>query len=829
MCPAMNRSLEVETSRIKTRLDPWFAAALVAVLLHVVASLVLSKVAVLIFGAFVAFFLLVIAGIITTQNAIKSKQAIRLFWSFLAAAYWLWALPPSVWFYYAVLHRTSPNFLLMTFLWFLHIILIIAAMTARPHMKIPSQRPYGVTLNFLVVLFLLVFAYAYLLFPYGHVSPFSVVMRRWASMYSGENLILLIVLGTLFVRSQPPWRVIYGNLLGASTLYALESEFAHLVFASNGRFTDGLAVVPFTASMAWFIWVSLQGRKQAVELAQSAQLDTSNRRRASLLAMLAVVSIPFVGLFELLRPHELPSVRQTRMIVVLISVVLLALVAFIKDYLSSRQLASAITIANDQLRLAVESGRSAVWQWDISSGQNYWFGDLSTIFGIHSATHVEETDHFLRFVHPEDREQVSASINQAMQTRAPYSGEFRTICPDGTVHHVAATGKGYYLQNGQPERMLGVTIDITERKEAELKLRESEERFRLVSNTAPVLIWMSGVDKLCTYFNTPWLEFTGRSFEAEYGNGWAEGVHPDDLQICLAIYTESFDQRKPFRMEYRLRRRDGVYRWILDLGVPRFSAHGSFAGYIGSAIDVTDQKLAHESLQKVSGQLIEAQEKERRRIARELHDDVSQKLALLTIQLQQAYGSLNGAHPETKEQLNEIRKHCAGISLDVQTLSHQLHSSKLDYLGLAPAMKGFCTELAKQHKLEVDFIDENVPSNLPADVSLSLFRVAQEALHNAVKYSGAKQFEVQLRGTTEEIQLVVSDAGAGFNMDEGKKGGGLGLVSMQERINLVKGRFHIESKPGQGTIIIASVPLNRENGMPADALSDQHANFEGAA
>ena len=171
-----------------------------------------------------------------------------------------------------------------------------------------------------------------------------------------------------------------------------------------------------------------------------------------------------------------------------------------------------------------------------------------------------------------------------------------------------------------------------------------------------------------------------------------------------------------------------------------------------------------------------------------------------------------------------MSKHCSGIALDVQSLSHQLHSSKLDYLGLTAAVKGFCRELAKQHKLNIDFKDHDVPTDLATDISLCLFRVAQEALHNAVKYSGTKQFKVQLEGTADQVQLVVSDAGAGFDVEEAKKDRGLGLVSMQERMNLVHGRFHIESKAGEGTIIIASVPLIAEDTRSASA-----ASLEGAA
>jgi PAS domain S-box-containing protein len=165
--------------------------------------------------------------------------------------------------------------------------------------------------------------------------------------------------------------------------------------------------------------------------------------------------------------------------------------------------------------------------------------------------------------------------------------------------------------------------DDTQRREAERVVRESEARFRLVANAAPVMIWMSGVDKLCTYFNQPWLKFTGRSLEAELGNGWSEGVHPEDLTRCSETYIHAFDRREPFAMEYRLRRHDGEYRWILDQGVPRFNEGGSFAGYIGSCSDITERKLAEEALAGLSRKLLEAQEQERTRIARELHDDIS--------------------------------------------------------------------------------------------------------------------------------------------------------------------------------------------------------------
>ncbi len=358
----------------------------------------------------------------------------------------------------------------------------------------------------------------------------------------------------------------------------------------------------------------------------------------------------------------------------------------------------------------------------------------------------------------------------------------------------------------------GLLLQRARKRKAEAVLRESEERFRVMADTTPSLVWMCDARGKITYLNDRRITFTGRApDDAEYGDKWITNVHPDDVEHVLGTLYGALKSKQSFSQEYRLRRNDGVYRWMFDVASPRVNGDGSFGGFIGSAIDTTDQKLAQQALEKVSGQLIEAQEQERSRIARDLHDDICQRLALLAMEIGMVNRTSNGSLATTDQNLDNIRKHCAEITCDVQSLSHQLHSSTLDYLGVVAAIRAFCGEVSKQHQVSVEFTERNVPKHLPKDISLCLFRIAQEALHNAVKYSGTNQFLVALYAIGEEIQLVVRDAGAGFDFEEAKKNRGLGLVSMQERANLVRGRFAVDSKPGKGTRIFAAVPFVAEN------------------
>ncbi|MGC2112458.1 MAG: PAS domain S-box protein [Candidatus Korobacteraceae bacterium] len=360
--------------------------------------------------------------------------------------------------------------------------------------------------------------------------------------------------------------------------------------------------------------------------------------------------------------------------------------------------------------------------------------------------------------------------------------------------------------------VLTVAEDITERKQAEDALRESEERFRVMADSAPIMMWMSGVDKGCTDFNRGWLEFTGRTSQQEIGDGWISGVHPADLEKCLHTYHAAFDARQPFTMEYRLRHHDGEYRWIADTGVPRLLMDGRFVGYIGCCVDIDDQKQAELARTDLSRRLMTAQEAERTRIARELHDGIGQSLALLGIQMQRAGQPASLRDGKRSLGIPELCGKVKEIGAQVSRLSHQLHSSELEFLGLAVAVKGLCREFSEQYRIKVNCVCTGVPAELNSDVSLCFLRVVQEALHNVAKHSRASAVEVEVTGAVANITLAISDNGVGFEMNKVRQTAGLGMVSMRERMHLIGGEFTISSSPGSGTKILARAPLL--NGAP---------------
>jgi PAS domain S-box-containing protein len=286
---------------------------------------------------------------------------------------------------------------------------------------------------------------------------------------------------------------------------------------------------------------------------------------------------------------------------------------------------------------------------------------------------------------------------------------------------------------------------------------------------------------------------------------WETHLHPADRLKVVASCRQAIQQKRHQARDYRMIAANGKTVWLHDL-VHVIVEQGQTKELIGVMVDITDRKHTETSLIEMTGRLIGAQEEERRRIARELHDDLNQRLALLAIGLERVAHDL-APDDESFAQVAGLRKLTQEISSDIQRLSHRLHPAKLDHLGLVAAINGFCRELSGQHDVHIDFLHRDVPKSIPKDAALCLFRVAQEALSNMVKHSGVRTGRLELIRNRETLHLCVSDAGVGFDPQAVSTKGRLGLISMQERVRTAGGHISIESRPSRGTRIIVQVSI----------------------
>jgi PAS domain S-box-containing protein len=349
-----------------------------------------------------------------------------------------------------------------------------------------------------------------------------------------------------------------------------------------------------------------------------------------------------------------------------------------------------------------------------------------------------------------------------------------------------------------------IARDITQRKRTEDALRESEERFDLAAQAGKVYAYENHLPTETVVRSSEYAKILGLTEPEHFTyQQFLDGIHPADRSAFLEAVAALTPENPTSEVTYRFLRPIGGVVWLKSSGRGFFDRKRRLVRVVGMVADVTVHKRAEEAMSTVSSMLIQAQERERTRIGRELHDDISQRLAMLAVELE-----LLGDDPSTlRNRVQDLRSKVAEISNDVQALSHDLHSSKLEYLGVVAGMKSWCKEFAERQKMEVDF-STDVTHPLPFEIGLCLFRVLQEALHNAVKHSGVKQVDVQLAESSSELLLTIRDLGAGFDLEEAKQGRGLGLTSMQERVRLVNGTITIESKLGGGTTIHLHVPFN---------------------
>jgi len=490
-------------------------------------------------------------------------------------------------------------------------------------------------------------------------------------------------------------------------------------------------------------------------------------------------------------------------------------IAIVEEITDKKTAEEALRASEERLRLAQQIAHIGSFEWNIQTGVNTWTPELEAMYGLRSGTFTGTQTAFENLVHADDRASVINLVDRALKTGQATEGEWRVVWADGSVHWI--TGRWQVLMNesGEAARMIGVNIDVTQRKRAEetrlevnrtleaqaALLQSREELLKTFVKSVPAAVamldrdmrYLQVSDRWCADYSLDSSQVLRRSHYEIFPDlpeRWKE-IH----RRALAGETLRAEQDPWDRMGSTIWLRWEIRPWLNLEGVP--------GGILVFSEDITRRKQMEEALSRMSRNLIESQEQERTRIGRELHDDINQRLAMLAIELEQ----LQENPSDNRSRLQELRKQTIEISDDVQALSHELDSSKLERLGAIGGMRSWCREFGERQGIQVEFKSPEAKTSLPREIGLCLFRVLQEALHNAAKYSGVRRIEVQLREDAGEIHLLVSDLGRGFDLETAKEGRGLGLTSMQERIRLINGIIEIRSKPMGGTTIHVHVSL----------------------
>jgi len=365
------------------------------------------------------------------------------------------------------------------------------------------------------------------------------------------------------------------------------------------------------------------------------------------------------------------------------------------------------------------------------------------------------------------------------------------------------------------------------RKESDRILSQSEERLSLAAESAEAGLWELN-------FNTDQFWTTEKAMAIfGYGPGetinmerFEQSVFPEDFTSVRQAISQSLERNEPLSVEYKILTGNGSMKWIHSSGRPYFKPNGEPDRLLGVSIDITKRKIMEEKLresevilrnnqkdlQKLAGRLISVKEEELRRLSRELHDDLTQRLAVLAIEAGKLELQMNDNEqtlPESIQRISGIKEQLIKVSEDVHRISRQLHPTILEDLGLVRAIESECASLGQRENVEIIFTNEDVPDGLPNDVPLCLYRILQESLNNCICHSGANRCKVALKGSDNAITLAVEDKGAGFDPAEVRDKPGLGLSSMRERVQLVGGHFTVNTEPGRGTSIHVSIPLKR--------------------
>ena len=462
-----------------------------------------------------------------------------------------------------------------------------------------------------------------------------------------------------------------------------------------------------------------------------------------------------------------------------------------------------------RLTLAADSAEAGLWTLDRDTGA-LWLTDRARNLLGFSPTEVATLARFESALHPDNQDAVRSAIELAYRERGMASVEYRVLLPDGRERWISSRGRADADPARVPRRLRGVSIDVTARRLAEDDLRRTQVRLNSGAELAALGFYETDYGRNVAHLEGRFRDILGMPpgplTALEAMSFVLEHIHPSDRgwfeETRVRLHGSGPDS---VSIEYRYEHPIRGVRWIQHLArVARRNANGGVVLAHGVVRDITEQKLAEQGLTDLSRRLIGAQEEERARVARELHDDVTQRLAVLAIDVGRA--ELAARDPEQAAPLRALREELTRLSEDVHSLAYQLHSSVLEELGLVEALRTACERLGRRGGVAVSADLEVGPDDLGKDAALCLFRVAQEALNNVSRHARARTTVVSLRQMDGGVMLAVRDDGVGFDPTSSTVRTNLGIASMRERLRIMNGSFDIDSAPGKGTAILAWVP-----------------------
>ncbi|MDP3090547.1 MAG: PAS domain-containing protein [Nitrospira sp.] len=471
--------------------------------------------------------------------------------------------------------------------------------------------------------------------------------------------------------------------------------------------------------------------------------------------------------------------------------------------------------ANERFEWVAKATHDGLWDWDLVGETVYFSPRWKEMHGFQETDNLESSQEWSERIHPEDRPRVLARLQAYWQQQRPeFWEEYRIRRKDGTVMWVLDRGAALWDEQGRAVRMVGAETDITWRKEAEDTLRRSAHEFRALADNVPALFSYIDRDRRYRFVNRRYEDLFGLPGEEIVGMSMYELLGSEGYAEVRTNLDAAF-QGHAVSFEYRLPGPGATVHWFAAQYVPDQDEQGNVAGLFILLADITPLKATEAALREreaqlesLGAQLLQAQEEERRRIARELHDDFAQRLAALTIDLRRVCLEASDSQPSGASSLRLLGDSAEHLATDLQQMAHRLHPSILEHAGLEAAVHELSDEFAARTGLSTEVIVRNVPQALPRDQATCLYRVLQESLQNVHKHAEATTVLVRLLRTSRGLGLCVHDDGQGFESRQaGARRNGLGLTSMAERVGLVKGTFHIRTKPGEGTEVHVWVPL----------------------